>query len=80
MIRKGDWKLSKAAGMPKVVRDGRATLAAAQLFNLKDDLGEKTDVAANHPDVVAELGALWEKWNTGNVAALWPAPATQRKK
>ncbi len=36
-------------------------LAAPQLFDLKNDIGEKTDVAAAHPDVVARLQAFAEK-------------------
>jgi len=42
-VRKGSWKLR--------LDDGT-------LYNLATDLGEKSDVAANHPDIVAELRAL----------------------
>jgi arylsulfatase len=33
-----------------------------QLFNVKADPGEKSDVAALHPDVVKELDAAYDKW------------------
>lgn len=33
-----------------------------QLFDVKADPSEKTDVAAEHPDVVKELDAAYDKW------------------
>lgn len=42
-VRAGDWKLH---------------LAGKQLFNLADDIGESTNVAGQHPDVVKRLEAL----------------------
>ncbi len=33
-----------------------------QLFDVKADPGEKTDVADKHPDVVRELDAAYDKW------------------
>ena len=33
-----------------------------QLFDVKADPGEKTDVAAADPDVVEELDAAYDKW------------------
>jgi arylsulfatase A-like enzyme len=47
-VRKGDWKLVKLALLP-----GRT-----ELFNLAEDPSETTNVAASHPQVVAELEAL----------------------
>ena len=44
-VRKGDWKA--------VFRPLGST--TPELFNLKTDLGETTDVAADHPAVVAEM-------------------------
>ena len=64
-IRKGDWKLHlprTKADQPfwskkenKKVDKGFVTLDKNVLFNLKNDIGEKTDVAYQHPDVVAML-------------------------
>jgi len=36
-----------------------------QLFNLKEDIGEKNNVAAQYPDKVKELLAELEKIRTG---------------
>ncbi|TWT97380.1 sulfatase-like hydrolase/transferase [Neorhodopirellula pilleata] len=60
-IRHGDWKLlTKRRNPSKVEADhvGKADRLPAHtgtLFNLKADPGETTDVAAEHPDKVAEL-------------------------
>ncbi len=35
---------------------------AWQLFDVKSDPGEKSDVAASHPDVVKELDTAYDKW------------------
>jgi arylsulfatase A-like enzyme len=40
-------------------KDGRKDW---QLFDLKNDPGEKTNVAAEHPDVVKELETAYDKW------------------
>ena len=44
-VRKGDWKLVKIALLP----------GKTELFNLAMDPGEKTNVADQHPDIVADL-------------------------
>lgn len=41
-VRKGDWKLITVEGFPR-------------LYNLKDDIGEKTDLATEYPEKVNEL-------------------------
>lgn len=33
-----------------------------QLFNLAEDPGETTDLAADHPDVMTELAAAWDRY------------------
>jgi len=43
-VRMGDWK---------AVRFG--VDGPLQLFNLKDDIGEKNDVAQQHPEIVAKI-------------------------
>ena len=62
-VREGDWKLH----LPRTAKDqpfwnkrpaaGRVfvTLEEPALFNLKDDLGEKRNVADQHPEVAARL-------------------------
>jgi len=59
--RKGPWKL--------VRYDNTGT----HLYNLQDDIGEATDLAAGQPDVLRELQAAWDRWNTENVPPLWGA-------
>ena len=64
-IRQGDWKLflsapTKARGKKdKVTRGGKKDDASEKLvlFNLDQDPAESTDVAADHPDIVAKLVA-----------------------
>jgi arylsulfatase A-like enzyme len=66
-IRKGDWKLVKYDANA----DGGKGTTAAKLYNLADDIGEKTDLAAKQPEKVKELQTAWDEWNKGNVAPLW---------
>jgi arylsulfatase A-like enzyme len=70
-VRGGDWKLVKATQSADA--HYADTPAKPMLFNLKDDPGEKTDLAAKFPDKVKELQAAWDKWDKENVAPLWPA-------
>jgi arylsulfatase A-like enzyme len=72
-IRMGDWKLVKGAGMEGVAaeRNEKASMADAELYNLKSDIGEKTNLAAQEPAKVKQLAAAWEKWNAANVDAKW---------
>jgi arylsulfatase A-like enzyme len=62
-VQQGDWKLIE------FFEDGRL-----ELYNLKDDLGEKNDLAAKMPDRTQELHELLKAWR-GSVHA--PVP-TQR--
>ena len=48
-VRRGDWKL---------LVDGDDLL----LYNLRTDIGERHDLAAQRPDLVAELRALLSEW------------------
>jgi arylsulfatase A-like enzyme len=66
-VRKGDWKLVKY----DTAADGGKGVSPVRLYNLADDIGEKTDLSARQPDKVKELQSLWDKWNEGNVAPLW---------
>lgn len=59
-VRQGDWKLVKAS------RDMQP-----MLVNLKEDLGEKTDLSAQHPERVKALQSLWDKWNSQNQPPRW---------
>ncbi|MFZ5831205.1 MAG: sulfatase/phosphatase domain-containing protein, partial [Planctomycetota bacterium] len=52
-IRQGDWKLIEW------YEDGRV-----ELFDLEGDIGEQQDLAAKHPEKVAELRAKLNAWRT----------------
>ncbi len=53
-VRAGPWKLAIAPqALPKA--QGMVNHTGPRLYNLATDLGEMTDVAAQHPDVVARL-------------------------
>jgi arylsulfatase A-like enzyme len=71
-IRRGDWKLVRAdLATDKEFGD---IADKPMLFNLAEDIGEKKDLAAAHPEKVQELAELWRKWNEGLAAPAWPHP------
>ena len=49
-IRRGDWKLVRMKKKGKGIQ--------SELYNLKDDVGEKNNIAAKHPELVKELNEL----------------------
>ena len=61
-VREREWKLmlpaANAASKAKAKAKGSAAASSTRLFNLKTDIGESTDVAAQHPEVVARLEKL----------------------
>lgn len=98
-IRQGEWKLELCAdsggwSAPRPGRDDSSALPALQLYNLTSDLAEKNNVQAEHPEVVAKLTKLLEKYvaegrstpgapqpNTGEVNIYKkPTPAAAGKK
>ena len=42
-----------------------------QLFNLAEDIGEKTNLATKMPEKVKELKAMYDEWNTKNIPPKW---------
>ena len=63
-IRKGDWKLVKThEGSLRTVAGDWSDLSTAELYNLRDDIGEKHNLAAAHLDKVNELASEWQGWN-----------------
>ncbi|MGF1578479.1 MAG: sulfatase [Gemmataceae bacterium] len=62
IIRKGDWKLTKFYEGPRM-----------ELYNLKNDLGEKNDLAKKHPQKAKELHRDLQKW-LKDVNAKLPRP------
>ncbi len=70
-VRKGPWKLVDW-------RDFAARRNSGwQLFDLGHDVGEKVDLAASHPRVVAELSTAWDAWDRRNVAPHWHGGTTE---
>jgi arylsulfatase A len=66
-VRKGDWKLLE------YFEDGRV-----ELFNLKKDLGETTDLSSTQPEIAKRLAAELRSWRQ-EVGALVPEPNPARK-
>jgi arylsulfatase A len=54
-VRHGEWKLQVGMGHLTGEKDKPFT---PQLYNLREDIGEANNVAANHPEIVAKLQAL----------------------
>jgi len=74
-IRQGDWKLISSPGWthPSYLLDESNIAHPAEdvvypegvvLFNLKDDIGETTDVSAKHPDRVKSMTSLYNSWRS----------------
>jgi arylsulfatase A-like enzyme len=70
-IRQGRWKLVDWRDFTAKQQSGW------QLFDLTKDIGESTDLAATHPEVVRELSQAWERWNGRNVDPLWKGSSTE---
>jgi len=66
-VHRGDWKLIR------IFHGGENGAHRYLLFNLKDDLGEKNNLAAQKPELVAELDALIETF-LKNTHAVVPVP------
>ena len=67
-VRSGDWKLIE------YYEDMRA-----ELYNLKDDIGESNDLAATNPQKAAELRGMLHAWRQRMDAQMpTPKPATTR--
>jgi len=61
--RVGDWKLLRSGDEDD-----------DQLFNLKDDIGESTNLAAQHPEELKELQAIYDAWDEQMMPPLWARP------
>jgi arylsulfatase A len=79
-VRSGPWKLAIApqgTGLPKEAAEPVKN-TGPRLYNLDTDIGELTDVAAQHPDVVARLQKLAQEMDAdlgmiGNGPGVRPA-------
>ncbi len=78
-VREGDWKLmgnlQSAAGDALSAEDKRLFLA-----NLATDVGERTNLASRHPEIVTRLSKLHADWLAGQKeAAQDPTPSQDAK-
>jgi arylsulfatase A-like enzyme len=60
-VRQGRWKLALVPQPEGMGKQAPKTAPGLRLYDLDAEIGEQTDVAAQHPDVVAKLKALAEK-------------------
>ena len=61
-VRQGPWKLAIAPQPEPWARRGRRRHGKApRLYNLDQEIGEQTNVAGKHPEIVAKLQALADK-------------------
>ena len=66
-VHRGDWKLIR------IFHGGENGAHRWKLFNLREDLGEKNDLAAKEPERVKALDALIEKF-LADTKAVVPVP------
>lgn len=59
-IRQGDWKFIDGPGSGGWMEKGEAGDPPVQLYNLANDVGERKNLQAEHPEIVAQLTALLE--------------------
>jgi arylsulfatase A-like enzyme len=79
-LRMGDWKIVKARGDDEPLRKGTATTEGAHLYNLKNDISEKQDLASSNAGRFKELCAAWEKLDKQMVEATWTPGARNPEK
>ena len=56
-LRDGDWKL-----VAKTPENGQLDIKSLDLYNMKEDPTEMTNLAAKYPDKVKKMYATWENW------------------
>jgi hypothetical protein len=74
-IRKGPWKWIEGVPVDEIKPGARKAQAAQfhpQLYNTHDDPAETKDVSAQHPEVVAELRALLNRYRDGGYSRELP--------
>jgi arylsulfatase A-like enzyme len=73
-VRQGDWKLVRYdvhVDEAKTTKKGSPPVTDARLYNLKDDVGESTDLMAQNPQKAKKLQSTWDKWNAELAKPLW---------
>ena len=70
-LRMGDWKAIVQDLVPQGKRPAQPW--KIELYNLKDDIGETTDVAAQHPDIVQKMDRLMREQHVPSKEFPFPA-------
>jgi arylsulfatase A-like enzyme len=76
-IRQGPWKWIEGESSKPQPPKARAAEFQPQLYNLKNDPAEATDVSAKHPEVVKELAALLDRYRDGGYSRELPSVLTK---
>ncbi len=65
-VRQGDWKYRKSTRRARRKKGDTKPPPEpkAELYNLKEDIGEKTNLIEKHPDIAKRLAALMAKFDT----------------
>ena len=66
-LRQGDWKVvqkSLKKKNKKKKKGGLNEFEPIELYNLKDDPGERNDLASEHPEILQKLEALMDEAHT----------------
>ncbi|MGZ4962969.1 MAG: sulfatase-like hydrolase/transferase [Limisphaerales bacterium] len=70
-IRFGEYKLVRYDQNADTRTGKKQPAVGPFLYNLKDDIGETKDLAAQMPDKVHELQTKWDAWNKTLARPLW---------
>ncbi|MBK1825540.1 sulfatase-like hydrolase/transferase [Haloferula rosea] len=69
------WHTARSMDSQGVIREGDFKLIIGkhglELYNLRDDLGETTNLAKNHPEKVQAMKARWMEWDKDKAPPLW---------
>ncbi len=72
------WRTATLGQDSGIVREGDYRLfiqrGKKSLYNLKEDIAETNDIAANHPKLVKRLYAQWKEWDKMSQPPLWTKP------
>ncbi|MEQ9304431.1 MAG: hypothetical protein RJQ14_11005, partial [Marinoscillum sp.] len=61
--KENHWKSRPSDQYVAPVRDDNSL----KLFNLKNDPGERNDLSANHPELIAKLELAYKEWCEKNI-------------
>lgn len=68
-VRKGPWKYF--VGVPRSLHETHAP--GEYLYNLDEDIGERRDVSAQHPEIFSELRTAYQAWSAQMQEPAWPS-------